>query len=157
VTSSRFLINCFQIYLFRFMAGPNEKKKETVRIDLPPAIAEEPPDQDIKPRETVRIQLPVREPPSISTPLPGPIAPPPATPGSGLNKETMRLPLVPDPPASAAQMKKTPPFVAMPYVPPQNPSTVVAPAEKNPLLLLLWIMLGVSALILIIQIWTYFS
>src|SRR5437870_9227891 len=45
---------------------PKRKKKETVRIDLPPAIAEEPPDQDIKPRETVRIQLPVREPPSIS-------------------------------------------------------------------------------------------
>jgi hypothetical protein len=38
----------------------------------------------------------------------------------------------------------------------QDPSIVAAPAGKNSMLLM-WILLGVSALILIIQIWTYFS
>jgi len=131
-----------------------DQKKESVRIDLPPAIAEEPPDPNIKPPETVRIQLPVRKPPSVSVPLTGSVVPPPAPPGSGLNKETARLPLMPDP-LRAAQ-KKTPPLVPMPGVARQNPSIAVAPAEKRSMLLF-WIMLGVSALILIIQIWTYFS
>jgi hypothetical protein len=53
-------------------------------------------------------------------------------------------------------MEKTEPLIAMPDVAAQNPSIAVAPAAKNSMLLM-WILLGVSALILIIQIWTYFS
>ena len=60
------------------------------------------------------------------------------------------------PDSPAAQMKKTEPLIAMPDVAAQNPSIALAPAEKNSMLLT-WILLGVSALILIIQIWTYFS
>ena len=53
-------------------------------------------------------------------------------------------------------MKKTEPLIAMPDVTAEHPSIAAAPAEKNSMLLM-WILLGVSALILIIQIWTYFA
>jgi len=46
--------------------------------------------------------------------------------------------------------------VIMPNVAPRNPSSAIAPAEKKPMLLY-WILLGVSALILIIQIWIYLT
>jgi len=52
--------------------------------------------------------------------------------------------------------KKTQPLIAMPEVAPQNPPIAVAPAEKTSMLLY-WMLLGFSALILIIQIWTYFA
>jgi hypothetical protein len=139
------------------MAGPNQSKKETAELPLPPP--ERPADPNIKPRETARIQLPVREPTGktplpipIPTPIPAPVAHAPDS--SGLRKETVSVSDMPDSPA--AQMKKTEPLIAMPDVAAQNPSIAVAPAEKNSMLLM-WILLGVSALILIIQIWTYFS
>jgi hypothetical protein len=46
--------------------------------------------------------------------------------------------------------------MAMPDVIPQNPPIAVAPVEKSSMLMY-WMLLGMSALILIIQIWTYFS
>jgi len=154
------------------MPEPNEPKKETTRISFAPAAAEKPP--DTKSRDTVRIQLPHREPsvhvlpkqqPSAQEgvapqffqppqPLPVPasasVMPAPDLPSSGPIKETVRIPL------STAQMKKTQPLVAMPEVVPQTPSVAVAPVEKNPMPLL-WLLLGVAAVILIIQIWTYLS
>jgi hypothetical protein len=157
---------------------PNEPKKETTRIPLIPAPAETPPASDTKSRDTVRIELPVREPPgristeSQSVSKPGvqeavpsqffqPPQPPPVPlnasvmaapdlPSSGPAKETVRIPL------RAVQMKKTQPLIAMPETAPQNPSIAVAPVEKNSMPLL-WLLLGVSAVILIIQIWTYLS
>src|SRR5438067_11896650 len=45
------------------MTESNEPKKETTRIPFAPAAAEKPPDPTTKSRDTVRIQLPVREPP----------------------------------------------------------------------------------------------
>jgi hypothetical protein len=160
------------------MTEPNEPKKETTRIPLAPASAEIPPDSNTKSRDTVRIQLPLREPPvRISTepqpvskpavpdvtspqffqPPPSPSAslsasvmPAPDLPSSGPTKETVRIPL------RAVQMKKTQPLIAMPETAPQNPSIAVAPVEKNPMPLL-WLLLGVSAVILIIQIWAYLS
>jgi len=59
-------------------------------------------------------------------------------------------------PLSAVQMKKTQPLVDMPEVAPQSPSIAVAPVEEDQMPLL-WLMLGVSAVILIIQVWTYLS
>ena len=53
-------------------------------------------------------------------------------------------------------MKKTEPLIAMPDVAAQNPSIALAPGKKNSMLLI-WILFGVSLLILIIQIWTYLS
>lgn len=160
------------------MTEPNEPKKETTRISTAPAAVGKPPDPNPKSRDTVRIQLPVREPPvRVSTELPpvsnsagqgvpspqffqppqtppaplsASVMPAPDLPSSGPAKETVRIPV------SAVQMKKTQPLVAMPEVAPQSPSIAVAPVEKNPMPLL-WLLLGVSAAILIIQIWTYLS
>jgi len=162
------------------MAAPEQPKKETVGIQLPVPPPPNIPQQTVKPRETVRIQLPVREtgnspvpfspqsasedvsstnffpppkPTAVSRPLSG-SAPPPIPRFLGPKKETVRIPLVPEPLRSA--QKKTQPLIAMPNVVPQNAPIAVAPAEKSSMLLY-WMLLGISALILIIQIWTYFS
>ena len=156
------------------MTEPNEPKKETTRIPFAPAAAETPPNPNPKSRDTVRIELPVREPPvhvfnepqsavkEVASPelfqQPQPplasasasVTPAPELPSSGPIKETVRIPLAP------VQLKKTQPLVSMPEVTPQIPSIAVAPVEKNPMSLV-WLLLGVSAVILIIQIWTYLS
>jgi hypothetical protein len=163
------------------MAESDQPKKETVRIQLPVPSPPNPPQQTVNPRETVRIQLPVREtgnppvpsspqsaaedisstnffpppkPPAASRPLSSSVPPPPVPNPLGPKKETVRIPLVPEPLRSA--QKKTQPLIAMPNVVPQNPPIAVAPVEKSSMLLY-WMLLGISALILIIQIWTYFS
>ena len=141
------------------MAGPNQSKKETVGVELPVSPPERPPEPNITPGETARIDVPVREASSKThppIPIPKPILAPLAHPpdSSGLRTETVSVSDMPDSPA--AQMKKADDPVAMPDVAAQNPSIPLAPAEKNSMLLM-WILLGVSALILIIQIWTYFS
>jgi hypothetical protein len=172
------------------MVAPNEPTNESVRIDLPLPTAGKSPDPKITPRETVRIQLPPREPlgkppldaptepqpaagpaaqglastqfsrtanpPSFSTPLSASVMPAPESPSSGPKKETVRMPLVPTSLPAAGQMKNRQSVIAMPDVALQNSLIPVAPAEKNSMLLW-WILLGISALILIIQIWTYFS
>ena len=163
------------------MAEPDQPKKETVRIQLPVPPPPKPPESSVKPRETVRIQLPTREtggspaqpspqtapedisstnffpppkPPVASPPLSGSVRPPAVPVSSGPKRETVRIPLMPEPLRSA--QKKTQPLIAMPNVVPQNPPIAVAPVEKTSMLLY-WMLLGVSALILLIQIWTYFS
>jgi hypothetical protein len=164
------------------MAESDQPKKETVRIQLPIPPPTKPPEPSVKPRETVRIQLPVREtgksavpsspqtasedvsstnffpppkPPAAARPLSGSVPPPPpVSPPTGPKRETVRIPLMPEPLRSA--QKKTQPLIAMPNVVPQNPPIAVAPVEKTSMLLY-WMLLGISALILIIQIWTYFS
>lgn len=156
------------------MTDPNEPKKETTRISFASAEAEKPPDPNSKSRDTV--QLPLHEPPVRTLPEPAavvaaqevvppqffrPPQPPPVPltaavsaapdlPSSGPIKETVRIPL------RTVQLKKTQPLVALPEVVPQNPSMAVAPVEKNHTPVL-WLLLGVSAVILIIQIWTYLS
>jgi hypothetical protein len=163
------------------MAEADQPKKETVRIELPRPPVTKQPESNVKPRETVRIQLPVREtgsppvpsstqsapqdisstnffpapkPPAASRPSSAPLRPPPIPPTLGPKKETVRIPLMPEPLRSA--QKKTQPLISMPDVLPQNPAIAVAPVEKRPMMLY-WMLLGISALILIIQIWTYFS
>ena len=147
------------------MAGPNEPQKETVRVDLPLPISAKSPDTSVKPREMARIQLPVRDARDVApTELFGPsnqsaVAPVPrATDPVPLEPrtETARIsPALAKGPAPA-QMKNTEAFVATPNLGSRNAPGAVAPAEKKPMLLW-WILLAVSALILIIQIWTYFS
>jgi hypothetical protein len=160
------------------MAELNEPKKETTRISVGPPAAGNPPEPNAKSRDTVRIELPRREPPVRTLTEPQPdsksavqevsvpqffqppqppraqlnesVTPAPDLPPSGPIKETVRIPL------SAVQMKKTQPLVAMPEAAPQNPAIAVAPAEQNAMPLM-WLLLGVSAVILIIQIWTYLS
>jgi hypothetical protein len=120
------------------MTGPNQSQKETAELSLPPPGR--PPDPKIKPRDAARIQLPA------------PVAA--ASDSSDLRKETLAVSDMPDSPA--AELKTTEPLIAMPDVTAQDPSIAAAPAGKNSMLLM-WILLGASALILIIQIWTYFS
>jgi hypothetical protein len=161
------------------MAEPDQPKKETVRIQLPDPPVTKPSEPSVKPHETVRIQLPVREtgtspvpspsqsapentsptnffpppkPPAVSRPLSASVRPPPIPPPSGPKKETVRIP--PEPLRSS--QKKTQPLIAMPNVVSQNPPIAVAPVEKSSMLVY-WVLLATSALILIIQIWTYFS
>jgi hypothetical protein len=163
------------------MAEPDQPKKETVRIELPHPPVTPPPAPSVKPRETVRIQLPVREtgnapvssspqsapedisstnffpppkPPAATRPLSDSVRPSPIPPSLGPKKETVRIPLTPEPLRSA--QKKTQPLMAMPNVIPQNPPIAVAPVEKSSMLMY-WMLFAMSALILIIQIWTYFS
>jgi hypothetical protein len=161
------------------MADPNQPKKETVRIELPHPPITNPQESTAKPRETVRIQLPVREagsppvspqpgsenipstnffpapkPPAAARPLSASAPPPPVSPSLGPKKETVRIPLTKETLRSA--QKKTQPLIAMPNVVPQSPPISVAPVEKSSMLLY-WMLLCISALILIIQIWTYFS
>jgi len=163
------------------MAEPDQPKKETVRIEVPHPPVTPPPPPSVKPRETVRIQLPVREtgnapvpsspqstpedisstnffpppkPPAATRPLSDSVRPSPIPPSLGPKKETVRIPLTPAPLGSA--QKKTQPLMAMPDVIPQNPPIAVAPVEKSSMLMY-WMLLAMSALILIIQIWTYFS
>jgi len=140
------------------MASPNEPKTETVRIDLPLPSAGKSADQNMK--ETVRIQLPVREPqvtpPSFSPQLTASVMPAPDSPSLGPKKETIRVPVIPNEISSAGQMKSTQSAVAIPGVGSQNSLVANGRREKNRMLLW-WMLLGVSAVILIIQIWTYLS
>ena len=163
------------------MAEPDQPKKETVRIELPrPPVTPPPPEPSVKPRETVRIQLPVRETgnapvpsppqsaPAAPRPLSASVRPPSIPPSSEPKKETARIPLMSEPLRSAQKktqplmampnvaQKKTQPLMAMPDVIPQNPPIAVAPVEKSSMLMY-WMLLGMSALILVIEIWTYFS
>ena len=163
------------------MAEPDQPKKETVRIQLPHPPVMKPSEPGVKPHETVRIKLPVREggnspmaslppsgtedmssrnffpppkPPTASRPLSASVHPPPIAPPLGPKQETVRIPLTPEPLRSS--LKKTQPLIAMPAVVSRNPPIAVAPVEKSSMLLY-WMLLAMSALILIIQIWTYFS
>jgi hypothetical protein len=182
------------------MADSNEPKKETVRIDLLPESVSKTPGPDTKSRETVRIQLGLRQPadklppriPAEPSPVLEPAAqvltspeafsppaapPPPSTKtspaaqaavpvttlpdalSSSPKNETARIARMPDLPSKplpTVQMKKTQPLIAMPHATPQSASIAVAPAEKTAMPLC-WVLLGISAIILIIQIWTYLS
>jgi hypothetical protein len=190
------------------MADPNETEKENVRIALPSQPVAKTPGTDTRSRDTVRIQLPPRQPlnkvplssrtqssvppqapaatsppplpvflpeapTEISKPDPEPSVPPTvsAAPDSislGPKKETARIAIMPEPPvgpAPAVQMKKTQPLIPMPQISPQTAPVAAVPAEKakgNAMMDAIsmpacWTLLGVSAVILIIQIWTYFS
>ena len=157
------------------MADSNQPSKETVRVDLPPASVSN--GLDTKSRETVRIQLGLRQPSApvlepaaqvltseVSPPSPAVQASVPATtlPGalsSGPKQETARIARMPDltsKPLPTVQMKKTQPLIALPLSAPQRASIAVAPAQKSAMPLC-WVLLGISAIILIIQIWTYLS
>jgi hypothetical protein len=80
----------------------------------------------------------------------------------GPKKETARITVLPDPPARpGVQMKKTQPLIDVPAASaPETPLTV-APQPRITIQQipkpLCWALLGVSAVILIIQIWSYFS
>jgi len=152
--------------------GSDTKSRETVRIQLgprqsPDKLPLQPPAEpspDSKSTAQVLTSPEVFSSPSASPafsadPLPVAQTPAPGGFSSSLKKETARIPRTPDPPSKpppTVQMKKTQPLIAMPHAAPQRASIAMAPAEKS-VMPLCWVLLGVSAMILIIQIWTYFS
>ena len=172
------------------MADSNEASDETVRIDGLPESVSKPLGPDTKSRETVRIQLGLRQPsdklPSRIPAEPSPVLEPAAQvlispeifPPLHLPSKLLRQSLFyqtplrrarktrqrasracqtcPSKPLPSVQMKKTQPLIAMPHTAPQRASIAVAPAEKSATPLC-WVLLGISVIILIIQIWTYLS
>src|SRR5947199_6634160 len=104
------------------MASHHEPKTESVRIGLPIPGAGKSPDQKVK--ETVRIQLPVREsearPALFSSPSSASVMPAPDSPSLGPKKETIRVPVIPNPISSAGQMKSNKSAVAITVVASQN-------------------------------------
>jgi hypothetical protein len=72
------------------------------------------------------------------------------------------MPEPPSKPLPTVQMKKTQPLIAMPQTAPQSASIALAPEERSTIvdaiqMPICWGLLGISAIILIIQIWTYLS
>jgi|SRR5215469_2553444 len=152
------------------MTEPNEPKKETTRISFAAAATHESQDPNTETRDTIQVptgEAPVQiltepqpdvgervspqfyqRPQGAEAPPSPSVMPAPDLPSSGPIKETVRVPL------QAVQMKKTQPLVPVPETAPPSPAVAVAPMEKNQIPLL-WLLLGVSAVILIIQIWTY--
>ena len=149
-----------------------EPKKETVRIALSPN-----PGSASGP-ETVRIDLPARPPlassgttlmPSDSTVFePGPGKETARIGVHGLKKETARIGILPNQPsAPIVQMKKTqslsripetiPPSVPLHIESTPEPDVVEQSAASDIPMAFCWALLTLSAVILLIQIWTYFS
>ena len=86
---------------------------------------------------------------------------------SGPRKETARIGILPDPsPVPAAQLKKTQPLSRIPETIPApapfqiastpEPDFVEQPVASDIPVALCWLLLGLSTVILLIQIWAYF-
>ena len=83
----------------------------------------------------------------------------------GPKKETARIAVLPDPRPNASPalpMKKNQPLITMPESTSQSARLTVAPKDTSAMVDAIpmpfcWTLLGVSTVILIIQIWNYFS
>jgi hypothetical protein len=141
---------------------PDRPKKETIRIELPvretggPPISSPHSPDIISDGDDVSSANSFAPPktPSGSPALSASVRPSSVPAAPGLKEETVRISLMPEPLHSS--QKKTQPLIAMPQTAAPNPAVSAVPAEKSPMALY-WMLLGVSALILIIQIWIYFS
>jgi hypothetical protein len=158
------------------LAEPDQPKKETLRIESPHQTAINPPEPNLRPRETVRVQWPVdvkggsssssslqpapedvsstdlfslSNPPAASRPLPASMRPDSVSPPSGPQTETLRTILNPESLRSSPKQAQS--LIAQ--VAQKNLVSSLAAPDKTSMQLY-WV---VSAFILIIQIWTYFS
>jgi hypothetical protein len=145
--------------LFPSMAQPNQRQDEVVQFDAP--LLPEDKSAGVKTREAVRIQLPVRDarevastqffrptnPPSMTS------APPDVAPLEP-KKETARVSSPTAASPTLAQEKNA--FQPTAGIIPHHEFASLTATEKNSKLLW-WILLSLSALILLIQIWTYLS
>jgi hypothetical protein len=98
----------------------------------------------------------------LPTPPPAPIASSPSSPGP--KKETARIAIMPEarPAAPTVKMSKTQPLITAPEPTRQIPPIAVEPPDVNEMVEsipvpLCWALVGISALLFIIQLWTYFS
>ena len=143
------------------MAEPDQPKKETVRIELPHPT----PVVDVTGESSFSSSLqsapedvpstdlfPLPNHPVASRPLPGSVGPASVSPPSGPQTETVRNTLNPEPLRSPPRKAQS----LIPQIVPKNPLSSLAAPDKT-WMLLYWLLLGLSAFILIIQIWTYFS
>ena len=163
----------------------NTRSRDTVRIQLPPRQspnnlphqpldAPKPPGRAFVPPSLFASpeasSVPSPEPAILSAPEPAPdsgsVSAAPESVSPGPKKETARVPVIARTmPAPAVEMKKTQPLIAMPQITPQRGSIAAKPADKGEESAILnaipmpicWALLGVSTVILIIQIWTYLS
>jgi len=163
-------------------SGQSAQKRETVRITLPsrpPTSAPLPPTGVpataaphppvakplIPPAPTKAVQPPRFVPPPVSAAVP-PM--PNISPLPGPKKETARITVLPDPPAAppTVQMKKTQPLINMPAASVPMPVTPVTVANEPEIgatimdgipIAFCWALVGVSAVVLLIQILNYIS
>lgn len=137
---------------------PNQRQDDVVHFD-PPLLTEDK-SAGVKTRETVRIQLPVRDAGEVAstqffrpTNPPSMASVPPEVAPLEPKKETARVSSLTAAPRTLSQEKNA--FLPTRAISPHHEFAPLTAAEKNPKLLWWWIVLGLSALILIIQIWTY--
>jgi hypothetical protein len=135
------------------MVDPNEPTKQTNSDGLPPQPMAQETDPSATTRETVRIQLPSRESSLVADAV-----------SLGPKQDMARIPLTPQPPSRplpTIQMKKTQPLIAMPQLAPESASIPVAFGEESAAdaipMPLCWLLLGVSTVVLVIQIWIYIT
>ena len=141
------------------MADPDQRQDDIVHFH-PPLLPEDK-SAGVKTREAVRIQLPVRDAREVAstqffraTNPPSMTSPPPDVAPLEPKKETARISSVAVAPRTLAQEKNA--FQPTAGIIPHNEFSSLTGTEKNSKLLW-WILLGLSALILLIQIWTYLS
>jgi hypothetical protein len=153
--------------------GAGNESRDTMRINLPAHPPSTVPRPARPPDSAKAVKPPQFFPPSLSSPpslpkppaAPHPMASSSAASSPSPKKETARIAVLPDPrpnASAAVQMKRTQPLIAMPEsTPPSAPLTAAtnntsAIVDAIPMRLC-WTLLGVSTVILIIQIWNYFS
>ena len=152
----------------------------SARAPLPPAPSKAvppPPSFPVKPPPSASAATPplaakAPVPPKFNSPVPRPpISDQSISPGPGPKKETARITVLPDPPsrpAGSVQMKKTQPLSTMPEpVMPVTPIKVTPAAvpvhaepeiEENGVAMgWCWTLLAISAIVLLVQLWNYFS
>ena len=123
-----------------------------------PSIAEPEP----SPLHTPSIAESIADPPLVPPPAPPPAqkAQPVSSPGP--KKETARIAILPQPKSPTVKMSKTQPLITAPEPKSENAPISIEPANAGETIEsipvpLCWALVAVSALIFIIQVWTYFS
>ena len=154
--------------------GAGNESRDVAAINLPahpPSTVSPPP---ARPPDSAKGVKPLQffpppppSPPSSPKPAtaPHPMASSSAASSPGPKKETARIAVLPDPRPKASptvQMKKTQLLMTVPESTPQSAPLTVATKDTSAMvdaipMPLCWTLLGVSTVILIIQIWTYFS
>ena len=153
--------------------GTGSESRDTMRINLPAHPPSTVPTRPAGPPDSAKVVKPPQffppSPPSPPSSLKPPTAPHPMASSSaasspGPKKETARVAVLPDlrPKASPTVQKKTQPLITMPESTPPSAPLTVATKDTSAMVdviprRLCWTLLGVSTVILIIQIWNYFS
>ena len=153
--------------------GAGNESRDAVRINLPaypPSTVPTPPATLPDSAKAVKAPqfFPASPPCPASSPKPPPAPHPMASSSAasspGSKKETTRIGALPDPRPKASpvvQMMKTRPLITMPEITPKSAPLTVATKDTSAIvdalpMPLCWTLLGVSTVILIIQIWNYF-